>query len=169
MTPCNGMCITLRAAVLPLSRSRQSTSRFGICAARQAGSPYGKSRQRAVADARVRVRPGGVLFIHEHHPVLLMMEPGPPEAPVNFELSYFDESPYVDASGLDYFGGETYDATPNNSFMHTMSDIIMAGLGAGLTLQHFEERPDHISNAWYNVEAAGVGMPMSYVLELRKA
>ena len=87
--------------------------------------------------------------------------------PVAFELSYFDETPYLDSSGLDYFGGESYDATPNASFMHTMSDIIMAGTQAGLDLQYFEERPEHISNAWYNVEASGLGIPMSYILEFR--
>lgn len=115
------------------------------------------------------LRPGGVLLIHEQHPVLEMMETGGKDDPVRFEVSYFDETAYVDASGLDYYGGETYDATPNNSFIHKISDVIMAGLGAGMAVQHFEELPDHISNAWYNVEASGVGMPMSYVLEFRKS
>ena len=115
------------------------------------------------------LRPGGVLLIHEQHPVLEMMEPGGKDDPVNFEVSYFDETAYVDPNGLDYYGFETYDATPNNSFIHKMSDVIMAGLGAGMTVQHFEELPDHISNTWYNVEASGVGMPMSYVLEFRKS
>ncbi len=115
------------------------------------------------------LRPGGVLLIHEQHPLIEMIEPGGKDDPVNFELSYFDETAYVDASGLDYYGGETYDATPNNSFMHKMSDVIMAGLGAEMAVQYFEELPDHISNTWYNVEASGVGMPMSYVLEFRKS
>ena len=115
------------------------------------------------------LRSGGVLLIHEQHPVVEMMEVGGKDDPVNFEISYFDKTPYVDASGLDYYGGETYDATPNNSFMHKMSDVIMAGIGVGLAIQHFEELPDHISNTWYNVEASGVGMPMSYVLEFRKS
>lgn len=115
------------------------------------------------------LRSGGVLLIHEQHPVVEMMEPGGKDDPVNFEISYFDKTPYVDASGLDYYGGETYDATPNNSFMHKMSDVIMAGIDVGLAVQHFEELPDHISNTWYNVEASGVGMPMSYVLEFRKS
>ena len=115
------------------------------------------------------LRPGGVLIIHEQHPIVEMMEPGGKDDPVAFELSYFDETPYVDDSGLDYYGGEKYEATPNTSFMHKMSDIIMAGLNAGLTLKHFEERPEHISNTWYNIEASGVGMPMSYLLELGKS
>lgn len=115
------------------------------------------------------LRPGGLLLIHEQHPVIEMMEPGGKDDPVKFEVSYFDETAYVDANGLDYYGSETYDATPNNSFIHKMSDVIMAGFGVGMAIQHFEELPDHISNTWYNVEASGIGMPMSYVLEFRKS
>ena len=125
--------------------------------------------QRFFGIAAGLLKPGGVLLIHEQHPVIEMMEPGGKDDPVKFELSYFDETPYVDHNGLDYYGGEKYDATPNTSFMHKMSDVIMAGIGAGMSIQHFEELPDHISNTWYNVEASGVGLPMSYVLEFRKS
>lgn len=113
------------------------------------------------------LRPGGALFVYEHHPVLLMMEPGPAGAPVDFELSYFTKEPYIDTAGLDYFEGEPYQATPNISFSHKMSDILMGGVTAGLQLEHFEERPKHISNLWWNVEAAEIGLPMSYTLVMR--
>lgn len=111
--------------------------------------------------------PGGVILIYEHHPVLMMLEPGPAEAPVQWELSYFREEAYIDDSGLDYFEGEPYEATPNASFSHKMSDIVMGGLNSGLALEYFEELPQHISNAWWNVEAAGIGVPMSYVMVFR--
>lgn len=113
--------------------------------------------------------PGGSIFIHEHHPVLLMFEPGQADDPVKWELSYFHEDAYIDDSGLDYYGGQSYDAVPNASFSHKMSDIIMGGLNAGLTLTYFEELPDHISNTWWNVEHAGIGVPMSYVMVLSAA
>jgi len=45
------------------------------------------------------LRPGGVLFIHEHHPFLEMMKTGGPDDPVEFELSYFDKTPYVETDG----------------------------------------------------------------------
>ncbi len=125
--------------------------------------------QRFLDIAAGLLKPGGVLLIHEQHPIIEMMEPGGKDDPVKFEVSYFDETAYVDASGLDYYGFEKYDATPNNSFMHKMSDVIMAGITAGMALQYFEELPDHISNTWYNVEASGVGLPMSYLLEFRKS
>lgn len=112
--------------------------------------------------------PGGAIFIYEHHPVLLMLEPGQVDDPVNWELSYFRAEAYVDEGGLDYFGGEHYDATPNASFGHKMSDIVMGGINAGLTIEFFDELPKHISHAWWNVENAGIGVPMSFVMVLRK-
>ena len=74
-----------------------------------------------------------------------------------------------ETGGLDYFGGETYDAKPVMSFSHKMSDIIMAALGNDLIVEHFEEFPHHISNAWWNVEKSDIGLPMCYTLVLRKA
>ena len=114
------------------------------------------------------LKPDGALFIYEQHPLLDMIEPGDENAPITWEISYFDKSPYVEPDGLDYFGGEKYDAKPATSFTHTMSDIIMAGINSGMTVEHFEEFPGHISNTWYNVESANIGFPMSYTLVLRK-
>ncbi len=114
------------------------------------------------------MRPGGALFIYEHHPVLEMMFVGGPEDPVDFELSYFDKQPYVDESGLDYYQREQYDAKPTVSFLHTMAEIIMAGVNSGLNVEHFVERPEHISNTWFNVEKQVDGFPMSYTLVFRK-
>lgn len=113
--------------------------------------------------------PDGAIFIYEHHPYLVMFEPGQAGDPVNWELSYFHEDAYIDDSGLDYYGGESYEATPNASFSHKMSDIVMGGLKAGLALEYFEELPQHISNTWYNVEHSGIGLPMSFVLVFRKS
>ncbi|WP_299351494.1 class I SAM-dependent methyltransferase [uncultured Shimia sp.] len=115
------------------------------------------------------LRPGGAVFIYEHHPILVMVKPGQVGDPFEWELSYFKTDPYVDASGLDYYGGEAYDATPNVSFSHKLSDIFMAAIKGGLAVEHFEELPNHISNTWWNVEHSDIGLPMSYTLVLRKA
>lgn len=112
--------------------------------------------------------PDGVIFIYEHHSILQMFEPGQADDPVKWELSYFRKEAYIDESGLDYYGGESYDATPNASFNHKMSDIIMGGINSGLVLEHFEELPKHISHTWWNVEHSGLGLPMSFVLVFRK-
>ena len=114
------------------------------------------------------LRPGGALFIYEHHPILEMIEPGEAGAPIVWELSYFTKEPYVDADGLDYYGGEKYDAKPVTSFSHTMAEVIMAGIDNGLAVEHFEEFPHHISCTWWNVEKSDIGLPMCYTLTFRK-
>ena len=115
------------------------------------------------------LRPGGVLFIYEQHPILEMMSAGGPDDPVEFELSYFTKEPFVETEGLDYYGGETYDAKPATSFLHPLSEVITAGIRLGMAVEHFEELPGHISCTWWNVEKQSPGLPMSYTLVFRKA
>ena len=114
------------------------------------------------------IKPGGALFIYEQHPILDMIEPAEPDAPVVWEFSYFNKEPYVDTDGLDYYGGGTYVSKPLYSFPCTMAEIIMAGVKQRLSVEHFEEHPDHISGGWWNVEKQGPELPMSYTLVLRK-
>ena len=115
------------------------------------------------------IRPGGALFIYEHHPILEMFEPGEANAPLVWELSYFANEPYVDTGGMDYYSDKKYDAKPATSFSHTLAEVIMSGIDNGLAVEHFEEFPHHISATWYNVEESGIGLPMCYTLILRKA
>ncbi len=115
------------------------------------------------------LRSGGAVFIYEQHPILAMLKPGPAAAPLEWEVSYFSGEPYISTEGLDYYGGIDYEAKPATSFMHTMSSTIMAGLGVGFSIEHFEEFPHHISNTWWNVERAQIGLPMCYTLVFRKA
>lgn len=114
------------------------------------------------------LKPGGALFIYEQHPILDMIKPAPADEPIVWELSYFDKNPYVETEGLDYFGGEQYNAKPVTSYTHTMSEVIMACINCGMTLEHFEELPGHISNTWWNVEHLNIGLPMSFTLIMRK-
>ena len=114
------------------------------------------------------LRPGGSLFIYEQHPILEMIRPGNAGAPITWELSYFNTEPYVDTEGLDYYGGAEYDAKPATSFTHTMSAILMSALASGLELNYFREYPHHISCTWWNVEHAGIGLPMCYALVMEK-
>lgn len=114
------------------------------------------------------IKPGGALFVYEQHPILDMLSVGDAGDPVEWEASYFSKEPFVETEGLDYYGGEKYEAKPVTSFNHRLSEVLTAGLRVGLTLEHIEERPEHISNTWYNVEHAGIGLPMSYTLVMRK-
>ena len=74
------------------------------------------------------VRPGGAIFIYEQHPIVEIVKPAAAGELIEWELSYFHDQPYVETGGLDYYGGETYQAKPVTSFSHKMSDILMAAL-----------------------------------------
>ena len=114
------------------------------------------------------LKPGGALFIYEQHPILEIFSVGGPDDPVIWEYSYFYRDAIVETEGLDYYGGGTYESKPLYSYIHKISDVIMAGIEAGLTIEHFEERPAHISLAWQNVEHQLPQLPKSFTLILRK-
>jgi SAM-dependent methyltransferase len=114
------------------------------------------------------IKPGGALFIYEHHPILMMIKEGDADDPVTWDFSYFNKEPYIEQDGIDYYTGEKYDSETMYSFTRTMSEEIMAGIKCGLNLEHFEELPGHISNTWWNVEKQGPRVPMSYTLVMRK-
>ena len=80
------------------------------------------------------VKPGGAVFIYEQHPIVEMVKPAGPEEPIEWELSYFHEEPYVETGGLDYYGGGSYEAKPVTSFCHKLSDIFTAALNSALTI-----------------------------------
>jgi SAM-dependent methyltransferase len=119
------------------------------------------------AVAKRLLRPGGALFIYEQHPIVEIFMPGARDDPIVWEYSYFHREAIVETTGLDYYGGETYDSKPLYSFIYKISDVIMAGVDAGLDIEHFEERPAHISMTWHNVEHQLPQLPKSFTLVFR--
>jgi len=113
-------------------------------------------------------RSGGHVFIEEIHPVLLMYEEGEGDAPSYLAYSYFSEEPYVETSGLDYYEGKKYDAKPAYSFQHTLSQIMMAAINAGFTLQHFAELDFNIGELCVDLEHVEVNPPMGMTMVWQK-
>lgn len=123
---------------------------------------------RAFFDVAARLaKPGGHFLIEEQHPILNMVEPGGPDDPVEWRYSYFQDHPFAE-EGLDYYGETEYEAMTNFSYQHTMGAIINGSIAAGFEVLRLDERPQHISNAWYNVEKQGPRIPMSFDLLLRR-
>ena len=114
------------------------------------------------------LKPQGLVYIVEQHPLLDMLSSGDEDSPVSFDYSYFMTEPVVETQGLDYQTGQGYDSEPNYSFHHKLSDIFNAAIENGLYIDYFEELSEHISGVWYNVEKQGPEIPMSYVLFLQK-
>ena len=106
------------------------------------------------------IRPGGHWVMEEMHPVLMMYEPDPDGGPSQLVHSYFRTEPFVESSGLDYFGHQAYDATPNYSFTHKVSDLVNAGVATGLELVFMDEVGRDISNFCQDLEKAEALPPL---------
>lgn len=117
--------------------------------------------------ARV-IKPGGHLVIEDMHPVLFMYEEGEGGAPPYLAYSYFRTEPFEELNGLDYYGGERYAGKPNYSFWHRLDKIIMAGIGNGLELRHFEEVAKDISFFCSELEHAEANPPLGFAMVWEK-
>lgn len=115
------------------------------------------------------MKPGGHLLMEETHPVLMMYEPGADGAPSYLAHSYFKSEPWVETSGLDYFTGRHYDAKPSYAFPHTLAEIVMSAIDAGLALRHLAELGYDISGFCADLEHATATPPMGMTLLWQKA
>lgn len=111
------------------------------------------------------LKPGGILFLHDFHPVMNMLPmPGEPEFDEQrlnqIAYSYFRKEPWIENEGMGYMS-EQYASKTFTSFSHTMSDIINAVCGAGLRIVKFNEYD-------YDIGLSEVydkkGFPLSYLL-----
>ncbi|MGI9512932.1 MAG: class I SAM-dependent methyltransferase [Anderseniella sp.] len=119
----------------------------------------------AVSDLMVA---GGHWVMEEMHPVLMMYEPDDNGGPSGLVHSYFQTEPFVETTGLDYFGYEQYSSTPHYSFTHKMSDIVNAGIKVGLELQYMHEVGRNISNFCGDLEQVEARPPMGLYMLWRK-
>lgn len=115
------------------------------------------------------LRPGGLLVMEEMHPVLLMYEPNPDTGASTIKYSYFARQIWEETSGLDYYGGSTYDAKPAFSFMHRLDEILMAGLNNGLSLAYFKELDCDISLFCSDLEHSPTKPPLGFVMVMKNA
>ncbi len=115
------------------------------------------------------LKPGGAFFAYEEHPIMNMFEPerDDPMRPAN---SYFKAEPFEEAVSLDYWGDAQYDAPLHYWFVHKLSDIVMACLEAGLTLEHLREYAHNVNAEAFAVfEKQDAQLPLSFSLIARKA
>lgn len=111
------------------------------------------------------LKPGGCLLMEEIHPVLNMYEEG---VPSSLTYSYFDRGAQKDDGGLDYFTGEKYDAIENYYFQHTLSDILMAAISCGLSLQHIEELAANVGNLCADLADVAPNPPLAFIAKWAK-
>lgn len=109
------------------------------------------------------LKPEGVLFIYEQHPILHMFEDNDESIPPKIKSSYFREEPWIETTSLDYFGGVEYESEPKNWIDHKLSDVIMGCIRADLIIDDFAEYP-HDIGTWGNFENQEAQLPLSYSL-----
>lgn len=122
-----------------------------------------------IAVAERLLRPGGCVFLYEHHPIEAMFDPFDDVDPPQWRHSYFKEDPWIDTDGLDYFDGESYESKPLYTFPHTLSEIIMACIDNGLAIERFDEYPQDLSPSYAHLECIEAKLPLSFILIARKA
>ncbi len=109
------------------------------------------------------LKPVGVVFVYEQHPILNMFDDSDESVPPKIKYSYFRDEPWIETTGLDYFGDVEYESKPKYWFDHKLSDVIMACVSAGMFIDYFEEF-SHDIGTWKNFENQETQLPLSYSL-----
>ena len=115
------------------------------------------------------LKPGGILFIHDFHPIMNMLPmPGEPDFDGDhlnkIAYSYFRKEPWIENEGMGYMS-EQYASRTFTSFSHTMSAIINGISGAHMSVLKLNEYD-------YDIGLSEVydkkGFPLSYLLIAQK-
>ena len=92
------------------------------------------------------LKPGGTLYLLEGHPSLMALNEKTPNLEHGFDWRTPPDAPIVEEEMTTYTGDTTpVAAATTNSWIHPLSDIINAVIGAGLRLDYLNE---HEELAW---------------------
>ena len=93
------------------------------------------------------LKPGGIFYMAEFHPVTFMFEPVDGE--LKIADSYFNTETRQYVSDVTYTGDDDPLAHPvTYQWQHTLSEIVSALIGAGLTLEFLHEFPFTVFNMY---------------------
>jgi SAM-dependent methyltransferase len=111
------------------------------------------------------LRPGGMLFMYEMHPLLDMFDP---DKGLAIEHSYFKTDPYVGQGEPDYFDPAVTVSARSYWHHHRVADLIGGCLRNGLAIEGFEEYLHDVSNVFAHLAPLGK-LPLAYTLLARRA
>ncbi len=119
------------------------------------------------------LKKGGDLLIYETHPFAYMLATATdkefvPSDPLKIINTYFRTEPWVDESGLDYYGKSQYESTLSYSFTQKLSDIINPIVRSGIAIKELLEYPHDISNLFAEAEKPALA-PLCYILWGKKS
>ncbi len=118
------------------------------------------------------LKQGGIVLIHEQHPVTNMLAlPGEENydasSPGNLVNSYFHNT-WIENDGMPYMTRKQYASKTFTSYTHSLSAIFTAALEAGLQIGKFQEFERNITGDEFGA-VENKGIPLSYILKLRKS
>jgi SAM-dependent methyltransferase len=123
------------------------------------------------------LRPGGIFYITEVHPVALAMSDTPPPRPA---YAYWERTAPQSFPVAGSYADLTAEvSTPlEHSWNHAMSEIVQSLIDAGLTIELFREYPwcdwdlgfcaQHDDGLWYLHDDVGGELPLFFALRARK-
>ena len=115
------------------------------------------------------LKPGGLILIHDFHPMMNILPLPDDPAFDEFHLnrlvhSYFSTEPWIENEGMGYISGE-YHSQTFTSFSHTLSSMINHLTEVGINIQSLDEYD-------YDVGLTdiydGKGYPLSFILLAQK-
>ncbi len=111
---------------------------------------------------REYLKPGGIFFIVEFHPAFMIFDPENGQAVYPY---FYEETPLeMEINGSSYAGRYEGPTRREYCWQHSLSDIIMALLDAGLSLQEFREYDYSPYDCWPKLEEISHGKFRSKVL-----
>ena len=126
------------------------------------------------------VRPGGILYVAEFHPVLWLLDENADE--MRLRYSYFQEEPFYDESDGSYADPEArIENRATYGFEYPLGKVVSAVIDAGLRVEFLRERagcgpkllrmlvPDESTDERWHVMPRGLPqLPLSFSLRARK-
>jgi len=88
------------------------------------------------------LRPGGIFFIHEGHPMAMCFDPDAPPGEFKVKWPYFDTGPQEEEDEADYSSPEPVRNTKTYEWSHSLAEIIQSLIRAGLIIIDFTEHQD---------------------------
>lgn len=115
------------------------------------------------------LKKGGIIFIHEHHPVGdIFPYDGETDNLLTAKYPYFNNDIYESSEGIDYYGGTTYDSETTYEFSYTISDLINNLIDNGFMILRFNEYEKDIALGHQGLEKLNRKLPLSYIIIAEK-
>jgi SAM-dependent methyltransferase len=115
------------------------------------------------------LKTGGELLIYEMHPLLEVFNPDDRDDPLKVVNHYFNDEPLSEASSMDYYGNEKYEAHMSHWFAQSFTKIFGGLLNNGFVIRSFAEYPNDISAVFAHLEQQPLKLPLSYSLHAVRA